>query len=305
LNRNNGFQTLQLDKKIPEVPLANQTPNEADKNKAPNKQFFLQRLFKVAKNAWEELTKPQQEGALLNVDPKIIADKRRSIQNNPQHSWLKTSELQKIKESKVLSIPRLPLPVNPKGFDELQTYEHFMLSEQRREILQEVTEFVTQKNLNKQSFGIIPSGPHGVGKSSIGLLLACYAFVNNYLVIYIPKCGQWLNQDEEEMARYFVKSFLELNADIAASLSVEKGNNLFSYLQNSSISWKKKINYLLEYFSSQTHTPVFYIFDEHNELFREPQGGGKAYISTHYEFLRRFANFLGPLSGVRVFSELI
>lgn len=71
--------------------------------------------------------------------------------------------------------------VNPKEFQEKETYKHFLLSEQRQEILHEVIE----SEQKTEGYGLIPSGPHGVGKSSIGLLLACYAFMNNFLLVYI------------------------------------------------------------------------------------------------------------------------
>jgi hypothetical protein len=58
-----------------------------------------------------------------------------------------------------------------------------------------------------------------------------------------------------------------------------------------------KLQLTLEILGAQKQFPIFYIFDEHNELFRAPKGG-KSPIDKHPEFLRPFASFLGATKGV-------
>jgi len=59
------------------------------------------------------------------------------------------------------------------------------LSEERFNFYKEVDDFIAGKTSLKLSAGFVPSGPHGMGKSGIGLLLACYAFLNKHILIYI------------------------------------------------------------------------------------------------------------------------
>ena len=42
-----------------------------------------------------------------------------------------------------------------------------------------------QINETIDSAGFTFSGPHGIGKSGVGLLLASYAFLNNHFLVYI------------------------------------------------------------------------------------------------------------------------
>ncbi len=83
----------------------------------------------------------------------------------------------------IVSLPRLPLV--PKGFEDTRTTESFLLTQQRFDLYKEMEEFTKNKTLS--AGGFVPSGPHGIGKSSIGYLLACYAFANNHFLVYIVR----------------------------------------------------------------------------------------------------------------------
>lgn len=72
---------------------------------------------------------------------------------------------------------------------------------------------------------------------------------------------------------------------------------MLKYLETSPENNESKLQNLLAALGAQTHTPVFYILDEHNELFRQFDKYSMP------KFLRQFANFLGPLYGVSFFGN--
>ncbi len=83
----------------------------------------------------------------------------------------------------LISLPKLPGVSSPKGFNSSTSFQFFLLSKQRFEIVEEVDDFLHSREF--ESAGLVPTGPHGVGKSAIGLLLASYAFLNRHVLIYI------------------------------------------------------------------------------------------------------------------------
>jgi hypothetical protein len=87
---------------------------------------------------------------------------------------------------KIGQIIQLPLLAEyaPKGFDKETAIPHYLLTKQRFELCRELIDFSKKKPPSFDG-GFVPSGPHGVGKSSIGLLLANYAFVNGHYLVYI------------------------------------------------------------------------------------------------------------------------
>jgi hypothetical protein len=94
--------------------------------------------------------------------------------------------------------------------------EHYFFSKQRFLILNEII-----NNENKRiTGGLVLSGPHGVGKSYISYLIACYAFINSYPLLYIPRCSNWVrkinlnDKDCDGSALYWLNRFYDLNYDI-------------------------------------------------------------------------------------------
>ena len=72
----------------------------------------------------------------------------------------------------------------PKGYESKKKYENFLLTKERFNILKEMDNCTL--GLTKSfCWGFALSGPHGIGNSGIGLLLACYAFLNNHFLVYI------------------------------------------------------------------------------------------------------------------------
>lgn len=85
----------------------------------------------------------------------------------------------------IIALPDLPGVSAPKGFESPSSRQQFLLSEERFNAYVEVDDFLAGNSDIDQSAGFVPSGPHGMGKSGIGLLLACYAFLNKHILIYI------------------------------------------------------------------------------------------------------------------------
>ena len=64
----------------------------------------------------------------------------------------------------------------PKGFEDQSSWDSFLLSEERFNIYKEVDDFIHGNSIIDQSAGFVPSGPHGMGKSGIGLLVSLIFF---------------------------------------------------------------------------------------------------------------------------------
>lgn len=92
--------------------------------------------------------------------------------------------------SQLLSLPRLSelfgAEFSPKGFNN-EDYDSFLLTEDRYHILKQVENVISGLTDDIGNAGFVLSGPFGIGKSSIGLLLACYAFLNNHFLVYIVR----------------------------------------------------------------------------------------------------------------------
>ena len=86
----------------------------------------------------------------------------------------------------IISLPPIPTPFGtPKGFEHPSAWNSFLLSEERYKLYKEIDDFVKGNVQEGTNAGFVPSAPHGMGKTAIGLLLACYAFVNSHFLIYI------------------------------------------------------------------------------------------------------------------------
>ena len=112
-----------------------------------------------------------------------------------------------------------------------------------------------------------------------------------------------MNSDESTMATRFLKTFRKLNADIAGDMPVDTSKrSLLDLVWDSKDSTSMKdMAKLLDTLSEQEKRAVFYIFDEHNELWRVQQGS-KSFLAEHHTFMRPFTIWTGPMSGV---SEIL
>jgi hypothetical protein len=111
----------------------------------------------------------------LRSDPKfnILCDRKRMEKRKEDGSFI----------PQIISLPEIPGVSSPKGFEASSSFQYFLLSEQRFKLYAEMDDFIHGKS-KIQGAGSVPSGPHGIGKTGVGLLLACYAFLNKHVVIY-------------------------------------------------------------------------------------------------------------------------
>jgi hypothetical protein len=102
------------------------------------------------------------------------------------------------------------------------------------------------------------------------------------------------------MAMRFLKKFRDLNADIASTIPAlqSKKTLLDLVLSTTEATAMRDMSELLDTLKTQTQYGVFYIFDEHNELFRKSDEGYSA-LHDHPAFLRGFTVWTGPTRGVR------
>jgi len=140
----------------------------------------------------------------------------------------------------------------PNEFDPKAKY---LLTQQRFEILKEVVD---------GSRGMVLSGPRGVSKSYTLYLIAAYAFVNSIPLLFVPRCLSWVQAYYTSKVvgaeDYLCRLFLELNSDILSPIQImelQKTRGLVSHL-STHFGNKKKF--------------IFYLFGEHNELFRPNNG---------------------------------
>ena len=76
-------------------------------------------------------------------------------------------------------------------------------------------EFLGAMKGDRNQFGVLLSGPNGVGKSVVGLLSFLAAFAQRLPVVYIPFAIEWVTAartDDESAAKYFLDAFLAQNA---------------------------------------------------------------------------------------------
>src|SRR5690349_8637830 len=105
---------------------------------------------------------------MLCSDPKfnILCDKRRMEKREADGSFV----------PQIISIPPLPGVSMPKGFECSTSRKYFLLSKEGYELCMEVDDLIGKKSVHhNKSAGFVLSGPSGIGKSGIGLLLASYA----------------------------------------------------------------------------------------------------------------------------------
>jgi hypothetical protein len=109
--------------------------------------------------------------------------------------------------------------------------DKFLITHQRYSILEEIIE--NEKEGKRITGGMVLSGPHGknifktkgVGKSHLNYLIASYAFVNSFPLLYIPRCSIWVTEsdfDFDEPALYWLKNFYHFNHDLFDKYEVFK-----------------------------------------------------------------------------------
>lgn len=112
-----------------------------------------------------------------------LANLRKEVREDPKYQILLDRETMQQQIGQLISLPELPTLL-PKGFQK-SSRESFLLTQERYNLYEEIDKFVKKESTISQSAGFVPSGPHGIGKSGIGLLLASYGFVNKHVVVYI------------------------------------------------------------------------------------------------------------------------
>lgn len=117
----------------------------------------------------------------------------------------------------LLQLPPVTQPFfhNPKGFS-LASPTGMVLHQPRVALAASFLNAMTG-GADSKGYGVLLSGPHGVGKSAVGLLtfLACYA--QRLPVVYIPNAADWTSKVMQGLPHgdlYLLKQFMQQNADI-------------------------------------------------------------------------------------------
>ena len=230
--------------------------------------------------------------------------------DHPDYDWLKNPSV-KLQVPTFMHLPYLGSDALPKGIDDDdfhsdggRLYIPFFVCQYRLDLLDVLHAYVADIKLrpNKQ-LRIAPVGPQGVGKSMYCYLIACFAAVHRFPLIYIPLASHWTRfNDPPKMSRFFLKQFSELNRHWYTPLELkfyQKIEKALSYeVDELTPAQEKQItgvyDLLLEKvqngFDGCVEKPRFTIIDEHNELFRE-ENPGDAAKSTYPHFFRIFCNW--------------
>ncbi|KAG2374815.1 hypothetical protein C9374_010559 [Naegleria lovaniensis] len=204
---------------------------------------------------------------------------------NPKYDYLRNlQDPTKMKKLETLIGSNIELPIFeqadlvPKYFDPKAKY---LFTRQRFDILKRVV---------SGEKGFVFSGPYGISKSYALYLIAAYAFVNSIPVLYIPKCAIWKNcyfsNQKHGANQYLLESFLSLNNDILSPSvlsELEQSDNIVYYLSRQVAQNK----------------PVFYLFDEHHELFIPDTKGN---IIATEPYFQDFIKWTGSTDGSKTMT---
>ncbi|KAF0978059.1 hypothetical protein FDP41_002574 [Naegleria fowleri] len=215
-----------------------------------------------------------------------ISEQLRKERTNPKYDYLRNlhdpTNMEKLEKLIGTNI-QLPIfqeygDLVPKNFDPTAKY---LLTRQRFDILKKVV---------AGAEGFVFSGPHGVSKSYTLYLIAAYAFVNSIPVLYVPTCGSWRRRyiigNIPGANKYLLGLFLSLNSDILS-------RDVISKLEESD----DIVSYLSKYVAEDQR--VFYLFDEHNELFRL-DNDGKIFASKPY--FQDFTRWTAATRGIHTMT---
>ncbi|KAF0979440.1 hypothetical protein FDP41_001783 [Naegleria fowleri] len=187
-----------------------------------------------------KLRKAGEGGSLINIPSKLfdlwkrklegeISENLRKERTNARYNYLRNlHDPANMKKLRTLIGKFIDLPVFGKGESDLSP-KNFNPNAKYLLTLQRFE--ILNNVVNGKTTGLVLSGPHGVSKSYTLYLIVAYAFVNSIPVLYVPRCRLWLSSynTDQEKARNVVRHLSTHIGDVG---------------------------------------PMFYLFDEHNELYR-------------------------------------
>src|SRR3989338_4064039 len=242
--------------------------------------------------------------------------------NHSDYQWLKNDSMESLSSIELnsfLHLPSLGRSAFPKGIgssdflrrSDGSKYLPFFWCQSRKNLLQELHQFVRSYQSDPDQFlRMAPAGPQGVGKSMYCYLIACFAAVHRYPLIYIPLASEWITQPTEVMmSLFFLNQFAELNRhwylplnlpfyqEIEEVLSFHSSKLTNEQEKQSVVLQRQLLGKLETGFDGRPNVPGFIIIDEHNELFREDIPG-TAPKSRHLDFFRPYCNW--TIGGVSV-----
>lgn len=98
--------------------------------------------------------------------------------------------------------------------------QQLFLQSQRLAVAQEFVQALrdVKREKPKEPFGVLLSGPNGVGKSLAAVHAFLSSFAQGLIVVYIPNAMEWVIAAQEGLGHeYFLKHLLAQNADLIAS----------------------------------------------------------------------------------------
>jgi hypothetical protein len=108
------------------------------------------------------------------------------------------------------------------GFTDFDQGE-FLLHKERVDLAQEFVDEMKNHRM-KKAFGVLISGPHGVGKSATGLLTFLVCAAKRLPCIYISSAIEWVGYANEGKAEDFLLDcFMRQNADLIVTNPVLRG----------------------------------------------------------------------------------
>lgn len=222
---------------------------------------------------------------------------KKSERNEKMFQSLLHDNIQKL-EGEFIDLPSLGQ--YPKGFT-LEKASKFYFTKQRYHFFNSLLQ---TKSLSK---GCTLIGPHGVGKSLFTYFLASYAYINHYFLVYIPQvsvwCQKYSSKGKQSAAEYFIDNFMYFNKDL---LKEERYKFLKEFFEENENNKPKNYHALqvdLATLLSKNNVTVFYIFDEHQELFKQFENEkGKSMQYAEADYFRPFVQWQSYTHGKMTFT---
>ncbi|KAL9656950.1 hypothetical protein ABK040_007041 [Willaertia magna] len=210
---------------------------------------WISKDFKTLIENESTISVPSVNKLLKSVTPDFIIKAR----TDPKFDHLRDLEKLKSLIGSNIALPLFEEQNSPTDYNQNSPY---ILTQQRYNILQQVVE--------RQEIGHVLSGLSGISKSYTMLLLAAYAIVNSIPLIYVPSCVKWVSEYANgglKLANKFLfDNFLYWNSDLFNNADSIKGEKFD--IKTASIN---SVQFLSNF--SDESNPVFFLFDEHNEIF--------------------------------------
>jgi hypothetical protein len=179
-----------------------------------------------------------------------------------------------------------------------------LFDEQRIRFVEELLDSTQSHSIE---YGVLFSGPNGVGKSAICLEAALFCFAMGVPCAYIPKAANWVNKSETEhqAQAYVMNQLFRQNADLIVGTHVEMEPHFLEQLRGEPAQ-AQSYKSLTDALEDRLIRPIALIADESHMLTKASLGEKKFFASDFIVWTGPSYNFCSMLCasahGLREFT---